>query len=458
MISSNLFVRAYAFLIVLIIFTACKKDVTTDERFTVSGRIETAFGLPIKDVKIYFSEDKFVTSDDQGEWEVMGMRMNDRLTPRDSNYTFNPAERVVTKSAMNEDFTITLPSTQHEAQISAWFVQQQLPNGLVESAENGNFVSLYDNALASMVFMVNGEFDRAAKVFDFFNARIESELKNGVGGFSQFRDANGTPSNHRWMGDNGWLLMALNNYKEFTGSTKYDQLASALTSWIMSLQDSDGGLFAGYDASGKLLEYKVTEGNIDAFNAVRGYSQFHKDLLRFFEEQLWDESDKNLIAWPDNPAYFYALDVHSWSYCCFDSYPSSALITADRFMNTQISTLHHVPITGYCFDEDQDVVWQEGTGQMALAFLLDGKVDQSKFYLQEMEKAFIESSVYENTGGFSYSVNQGTSYGGSQLWPGADLNICISSGAWYVFALKGFNPFGIERNKNMPQEDMFWLD
>ena len=73
------------------------------------------------------------------------------------------------------------------SQVYSWFTSQQLTNGLVESVENGNSVSLYDNALAAMVFMLNDENARAEKIFDFFNTQIDAELKNGVGGFSQFR-------------------------------------------------------------------------------------------------------------------------------------------------------------------------------------------------------------------------------------------------------------------------------
>jgi len=94
---------------------------------------------------------------------------------------------------------------------------------------------------------------------------------------------------------------------------------------------------------------------------------------------------------------------------------------------------------------------------MLLAFRLDGQEQQASFYLEEMEKAYVESPLYNNAGGFSYSVNQGSSYGADALWSTADQEICISSGAWYVFARKGFNPFTAEYNKQMPEADKFWL-
>jgi hypothetical protein len=95
---------------------------------------------------------------------------------------------------------------------------------------------------------------------------------------------------------------------------------------------------------------------------------------------------------------------------------------------------------------------------MALAFKLDGMQELSNFYLNKMDKCYIESSMHDNAGGFIYSVNQGSAYGADPLWSAADKEICISSGAWYVFAKKGFNPFHAEYTKEMPESDKFWLD
>ena len=345
-----------------------------------------------------------------------------------------------------------------EIEILNWFDNQQLSNGLLESIENGNVVSLYDNALASMVFMLQEDYEKAENIFNFFNARIDSELKDGVGGFSQLRDRNGVPNNHRWMGDNAWLLIALNNYKAKTGNTTYDNLATEIRNWLLTLQDTDGGLFAGYDSNNNLLNFKVTEGIIDAFNAIEGYNTFHSNLLNYLEIDRWDDADRNLVAWPENPDYLYALDLHPWSYLMFKDYPLSSLTTAERYITTQISTVTGQEITGYCFDEDLDNVWFEGTGQMTLAFNLANMTNERDYYLTEMEKNLIESANYTDATGFPYSSNIGTHYGGDLLWDTADDEIAISGGAWYIFTKRSFNPFEIERDKDIPIEDMFWID
>lgn len=344
-----------------------------------------------------------------------------------------------------------------EIQVITWFENQQLPNGLLASVENGNLVSLYDNALAAMVFMLHDDFTRAEKIFDYFDGRIETELNNGVGGFSQFRSTQGIPTNHRWMGDNAWLLIALNQYHALRGNSRYDSLSVSISTWLHSLQDVDGGLFAGYDANGNLLNYKVTEGNIDAFNAVVGYTSFHGNLLGWLEQDRWDSSEQILVSWPTNPTYLYALDLHPWSYALFPDFPITALSTTDRFLTTQTATSGE-EITGFCFDVDKDVVWLEGTGQMALAYGLANLLVEKELYLSEIEKLLLTSSKYENSAGFPYASNQGTAYGADQLWSTADTEIAISSGAWYVFAKQGFNPFSVERDKSIPPEEMFWIE
>ena len=358
-------------------------------------------------------------------------------------------------STMELLINIDRPINQNEEKVVNWFNNLQLANGLLESSENSNFVSLYDQALSALVFLSRGNIENAEMLFDFFNDRIDTELLVGNGGFSQFRNRVGTPNNHRWMGDNAWLLIALNTYKSLTGENTYDRLAAELENWLRSLQDSDGGLWGGYDASGGRIP-KITEGNIDTYNAVPGYDEFHSNLLQYFENELWDSTDKNLVAWPGNSQYLYALDLHSWSYLIFEDYPISSLTSADRFLTTQRASAINQDIIGYCFDIDRDVVWLEGTGEMIVAFNLAGMEDEASFYLGEMEKMILDSELFGGSAGIPYATNPGTGYGAGALWEGVDLNPAISSSAWYLFGKNQFNPFGVGRNKNVPTSAKFW--
>ena len=111
----------------------------------------------------------------------------------------------------------------YDSLVYKWLVNEQLSNGLLESINGNNFVSLYDNSLAALAFIAKGDILKAEAVFDFFNNHVNSELLHGTGGFAQFRDRDGFPlsGSGRWLGDNAWLLIALNNYKAKTKSDGY---------------------------------------------------------------------------------------------------------------------------------------------------------------------------------------------------------------------------------------------
>lgn len=344
--------------------------------------------------------------------------------------------------------------------VYSWVTHMQQSNGLLLSSEQGKNVSLYDNALAALVFTAYGDYDRAEKIFDFFDSRLKSEMLVSPGGFSQMRTVDGIPVDNRprrWLGDNAWLLIALNNYHHTAKNSKYRTLASALSSWIISLQDADGGLWGGYDAKGNRIS-KIAEGNIDAFNALEGYTDFHQKLLGYFRTVRWDATDQLLIAWAENPPYKYALDLHSWGYCTFENYPKAVLTKADRYLNTQISTANRIPITGYCFDDDKDVVWLEGTGQMAVAFIKAGMEDKSQKFLSEMKKSMVKSELYPGSYALPYTVNYGSSYADDVLWPGVDTNPAVASTAWYLFGMKRFDPLSLGYKKNIPEAHRFWIN
>lgn len=343
--------------------------------------------------------------------------------------------------------------------VYSWVCNMQMENGLLKSSEGGRYVSLYDNSLAALVFMAYGDFSRAEKIFDFFEGQMESELLVYPGGFGQMRTSDGIPVENkprRWLGDNAWLLIALNNYHQLAQNNKYKNLETALTDWIVSLQDTDGGLWGGFNEKGSRIT-KIAEGNIDAFNAIPGYTDFHRKLLMHFDQVRWDKREKLLIAWADNPEYRYALDLHSWGYCVFEDFPENVLRKANRFITSRKSTQTKHTIHGYCFDEDRDVVWIEGTGQMAVAFIKAKKEKDAQTYLSSMEKNLLPSKLFPGTYGLPYTANFGTDYGNEMLWEGVDTNIALSSTAWYLFGKLRFDPLELGYKKNIPEEDKFWL-
>lgn len=354
----------------------------------------------------------------------------------------------------SRDTKAELPKAFHDTY--HWLEHSQLSNGLLESTENGNFVSLYDNALAALLFIEQGDFKRAEKIFDFFNARIDTELLQGPGGFFQFRDRNGNNGSRTWMGDNAWLLIALNHYHKASDTTKYKRLSLGLEQWIRSLQDKDGGLWGGQRADGSRI-HKVTEGIITAFNAVGGYDSFHKGILSYLKNNRWNTKDRLLVAWPNNKAYYYALDLHALGYGIFENFPEHVLHNTNRYLNTQSTTMTGEEITGYGFDEDKDVVWFEGTAQMAIAFHDAGYQEKSGFITKNLDMALLKTKGQQKTSGLPYASNPGSTYGKSALWKHADTTPAISSTVWYLFTKMQFNPLALGKQKNIPKTDQFWI-
>ncbi len=444
-------------LIIPFAFFACKKDSEpAPVQYTVSGKVIDTLGAGIEFIKVYYKGTSSVSTDATGSWQTGLIQGKTTIEPQDPAYQFTPATVEVTGSASDLVFTAhrVYPPTV-ASYVYQWFTREQLANGLLESTEGSNFVSLYDNALAAMVFIAKKDYARAEKIFDFFNGRVDGELLSGTGGFSQFRNANGVPTGGRWLGDNAWMLIALNNYAAKTGSNKYSRLSSSLAGWIRNLQDVDGGIWQGYDGSGAKTG-KITENMIDAFNAISGYDAFHVNLLNYFKTYRWEPIQKLLVSWPGSP-YAYAMDNFSWGYCTFEDFPNSVLQKADMFLSNRTSTITSVPVNGYCFDTDRDVVWLEGTGQMAVAFNKAGQTDKASYYLGEIEKVMKVSGAFAPARGFPYAANFGSGYGSDPLWTGVDTNICISSGAWYLFGVWRFDPMSAGYVKNIPVGDKFWL-
>lgn len=335
-----------------------------------------------------------------------------------------------------------------------WLNGMQLSNGLIETSYNSNLVSLYDNALAALVFIENADYARAESIFSYFDARIQTELLSGNGGFFQFRNAQGQPQGNRWLGDNAWLLIALNNYRQATGNVQFDELSSQLDAWLRSQQDADGGLWGGTDASGNTIG-KVTEGMLDAFNAVGGFDSFHQGVLSYLQQERWDTTEQLLVSWPGSN-YYYALDNFSWGYCALEGFPDRVLTDADRFKTTQLHMTSADSISGYCFDEDCDAVWMEGTAQMAVAFIKAGRITKANELLHEIAKSKAGQSGMQGAIGLPYASNIGTGYGGSLLWTGADVNPCTAATTWFIMAAHQFDPLALNYGKGIPAANRFW--
>jgi hypothetical protein len=154
--------------------------------YAVSGRVTDSMGKGMEAVKIYYSPSDLVLTDSLGYWAITDLSDQHTITPILANYSFSPSEIQVADSVEDIIFTGTRIIMDIEKEIFNWFDNQQLANGLCESAENGNFVSLYDNALAAMVFMLKDDFTKAEKIFDFLMRKLLLNSPMGSVAFLNF--------------------------------------------------------------------------------------------------------------------------------------------------------------------------------------------------------------------------------------------------------------------------------
>ncbi len=318
-----------------------------------------------------------------------------------------------------------------------WFAMVRHDNGLHTSSIPGQVFSLYDNALAAMVYTMLGEYEYAADIFDYFDTRILTELQDDWGGFVQIRDLNGNYGDigNRWLGDNAWFLTAIHYYHQQTGTTEYQALADALEVWILSLQNADGGLNSGYDPTG-FMQYPVTEAMIDSYNAVSGYTTYHQELETYLLQTRVDTQYGVFMAWPGHPTYQYSLDTIGWAYLGMPGWSDEILAIAD-----QLFLFEENGIYGYCADVDKDTIFTELTLTMAAAYNKAGNTVVANSYIEYMETLFFD--INPTTKGLPYTTSRATGYADFPLWETVETDAHLSGNAWYIFSKMRLNPMKV---------------
>jgi hypothetical protein len=318
--------------------------------------------------------------------------------------------------------------------IYEWLLGQQGQMGILGNQENEYFSGLYTNALAAICYMHQGDIERAEKVFSFFNRNLDSVAKTPPGGFPQFWEANtGQPhlDSDRWIGDNAWFLIALNHHHFLTGKDTFKEMRLTIAEWLISLQDTDGGIKSGFNQDG-LMYWKSTEGNFDCYAALIEYPQEREKIRRFLEEKMWIPSEGRFRM--GSTVSESALDCLSWGVAALGSEYSTALQYAEAaFLCQQISDATGNTVTGFCDFMARDRIWLEGTGQMVVAYNMTEQPDKAQQFLRELDKAMMPSSRFAGTVGLPCHTN-------NPAWATGSTTIFVPSQAWYLFGAWKFNP------------------
>jgi len=361
---------------------------------------------------------------------------------------------VVALTSCREEETARFQDEKERA-VYEWLCRAQRPNGLLQGTEGVDILSLYEMACAAMAYTLYGEYDRAARIFDYYQGVLPSEFSGpsvAARGFIQHRTPEGTPlyESYRWLGDNSWLLVAINFYRTRTGSTNYDGMAQTIAEWIDDMQDKEGkelyesgdlGIWYGYNGYGNSrLHAKSTEGNLDAYVALQAYPDKHtlaEEILQFIDT-MYVTNEHRLKIGPPDPRT--DSELHAWAYATFldeERYPLSFF--EDNYRITVTSDVNGVVLSGFAYMPESVEIGRMGnapTLEIIAAYHLAGDTRRGDYYLSEIEKIMLDSVAYPGTKGFACRANK-------TQWPDnpSDVyRIAVFPSAWYLFVRKRFNP------------------
>ncbi|MBN2137686.1 MAG: hypothetical protein JW720_07760 [Sedimentisphaerales bacterium] len=319
------------------------------------------------------------------------------------------------------------------AAVYSWLCLQQRPSGLLGNQENESFCGVYTNALAAICYTRQGDLTRARSIFDFFQANLGIAAEP-PGGFPQFWDAE-TALPHldsdRWVGDNAWLLIALNHYLYKTRDHTYDAMRQTIAQWLISLQDTDGGILAGYNSSG-LMNFKSTEGNLDSYAALIDFPAQRQALRNFLHNDMWIPAEGRFKM--GSTVNESSLDSCSFGVGALGSDYAAALQYAETaFFRQKISDATGLLISAFSDFIADDRIWLEGSGQMVVAYRRAGLDSKAFSFRDQLDRAIFESTRRPGTRGMPCHTND-------PAWPTGSTEIFVPSQAWYLFAAWAFNP------------------
>ena len=263
--------------------------------------------------------------------------------------------------------------------------------------------------------------------------------------------------------------MASNRYEEqFKDSLTFRGTATGIAKWLCTQLDTCKFhpyqgigcqvIRGGINADDQQLPWFSVEHNLDAYSALAyfgylthdtKYDSIAKNIRRCIETCAWDTSQGRFlrglgdtIATMDvNPWAILALGDTAWQGYDFTVGLNWALENC-RTTHAWEGNWDPYPdsigdVDGFDFNDDQDVVWVEGTESMALALHLAGQDSLADYFHHEMAKLIPAA----NDGGLPYSTNEGTIAADeiehSTTYPS------VAGTAWFIFKELNYNPFEI---------------
>jgi hypothetical protein len=338
----------------------------------------------------------------------------------------------------------------------------------------------YDQALASQVFLILGEQNRAKSILDFFNQKAK---KDSQGLFYNAYDAKaGTPREHIvHFGPNIWLAITACQYAHQTQDFSFLSLAENIALRAIDTQrlSNDGSIKGGPD-----VEWVSTEHNLDA------YAMFIM-LYRLTEKGIYAEAADNTLNWLKTAGYnreegrfmrgkgdaTIATDTFSWAIAALGpeilaangmdpdgimEFAESECRVETRFYRPEGRS---VEVVGFDFAKAAHVgrggiISTEWTAQMAVAFQAMAEYHQanardeqariynlkSQYYLAQLGKMVISSPspTGQGQGCLPYASMDDVDTGHGWRVAKGRRTGSVAGTAYYMFAYMEFNPLAFD--------------
>jgi len=248
----------------------------------------------------------------------------------------------------------------------------------------------YDNAVAAIAFLSQGQLPQARSVLEALNRLVTPE---GTIGFSYQVDSLGFDPKVR-SGTLAWVGYAFAFYQKVTGDAAYQAAAERIAASLKTLQ-LEGGLVKG----GPDVGWVSTEHNVDSYFFYRelyrvtgdtGHQATALEIKNALLTRLWvsDAKGGHFLQGLNDP--IPSLDANSWGAIFLWAVGENAKANQalkyveSTFRNTKKISGSSTRITGYAPDAAKKTVWLEGTLGVSAAYRRVGQLSQSDSILNQV--------------------------------------------------------------------------
>lgn len=365
--------------------------------------------------------------------------------------------------------------------------QQASPYGLLESypedagAEHQGFT--YDEAVAGMLLLKQGDLGGAKQILNFFKSRWQG---SGFLTVYNTQDPNGNAvENDRILGPTAWVgLFALQDYASTKDGASLD-LALKIGKWALTLPRMDGGVAMG--AAGTFWADKFSvENNLDAYAL---FNSLAKRAVSAADRTLFAAEAAKVKSWLLTSGYnaqagvfrrggyldgnVNALDVNSWAVLVlgpetlkndFGIDPDALLAKTEQMLAVQANGSfggNVLTAKGFDFSGADNaaaigrlgVKWVEGTNHMILAYKMMANYHAERndfakvdYYSERANYFSLQNfrSLAPTTGeeeGYYYTDSPGAKVFSDNPFWFASKGPSVAATAWVYFARTDYNPF-----------------